>query len=199
MLNIESRQKSYTIVILAAISSTLLLGTISTISTNVFAAKFSATLSGNNEVPPVDTKATGAATYRTAANETVIKYKVNITGFSDATGAHIHMGKAGANGDVIVDLLKDSKKNPTKLGMAIRGNITDSDLTGPMQGKTLSDLISAINSGDTYTNVHTPGHPDGEIRGQIESGSGNAGSGSSSNQTATVTITDTGNSTNSTS
>lgn len=198
MLNIESRQKSYTIVILAAISSTLLLGTISTISTNVFAAKFSATLSGNNEVPPVDTKATGAATYRTAANETVIKYKVNITGFSDATGAHIHMGKAGANGDVIVDLLKDSKKNPTKLGMAIRGNITDSDLTGPMQGKTLSDLISAINSGDTYTNVHTPGHPDGEIRGQIESGSGNAGS-SSSNQTATVTITDTGNSTNSTS
>ena len=200
MLNIESRQKSYTIVILAAISSTLLLGTISTISTNVFAAKFSATLSGNNEVPPVDTKATGAATYRTAANETVIKYKVNITGFSDATGAHIHMGKSGANGDVVVDLLKDSKKNPTKLGMAIRGNITDSDLTGPMQGKTLSDLISAINSGDTYTNVHTPGHPDGEIRGQIESGSGNAGSGSSSsNQTATVTITDTGNSTNSTS
>ena len=197
MLNIESRQKSYTIVILAAISSTLLLGTISTISTNVFAAKFSATLSGNNEVPPVDTKATGSATYRTASNETVIKYKVNITGFSNATGAHIHMAKAGANGDVIVDLLKDSKKNPTKLGMAIRGNITDSDLTGPMQGKTLSDLISAINSGDTYTNVHTPGHPDGEIRGQIESGSDNAGS--SSNQTATVTITDTGNSTNSTS
>ena len=40
-------------------------------------------------------------------------------------GAHIHMGKAGANGDVIVDLLKDSKKNPTKLGMVIRGNITE--------------------------------------------------------------------------
>ena len=195
MLNLKSRQNSYTIVILAAISSTLLLGTISTISTNVFAAKFSATLSGNNEVPPVDTQATGKVTYRTASNETVIKYKVNITGFSDATGAHIHMGKAGANGDVIVDLLKDSKKNPTKLGMAIRGNITDSDLTGPMQGKTLSDLISAIDSGDTYTNVHTASHPDGEIRGQIESGSGNAGSG---NQTATVTITDTGNSTNST-
>ena len=195
MLNFESRQNSYTIVILAAISSTLLLGTISTISTNVFAAKFSATLSGNNEVPPVDTKATGTVSYRTAANETVVKYKVNVTGFSDATGAHIHMGKAGSNGDVVVDLLKDGKKNPTKLGMAIRGNITDADLTGPMKGKTMSDLISAINSGDTYTNVHTPSHPDGEIRGQIESGSGNAGSG---NQTATVTTTDTGNSTNST-
>ena len=95
MLNFESRQNSYTIVILAAISSTLLLGTISTISTNVFAAKFSATLSGNNEVPPVDTKATGAATYRTAANETVIKYKVNITGFSDATGLIFTWEKQG--------------------------------------------------------------------------------------------------------
>lgn len=195
MINLESRQNSYVIVMLAIISSTILLGAISTMSTNAFAAKFSATLSGNNEVPPVDTKATGMVTYRTAANETVIKYKVNLTGFSDATGAHIHMGKAGANGDVIVDLLKDSKKNPTKLGLAIRGNITDADLTGPMQGKTLSDLISAINNGDTYTNVHTPSHPDGEIRGQIESRSGNAASG---NQTATVTVTDTGNSTNST-
>ena len=56
MVNLKSRQSPYTIVILAAITSTILLGTISTISTNVFAAKFSATLSGNNEVPPVDTK-----------------------------------------------------------------------------------------------------------------------------------------------
>ena len=36
MLNFESRQNSYTLVILAAISSTILLGTISSISTNVF-------------------------------------------------------------------------------------------------------------------------------------------------------------------
>lgn len=187
----ESSKNSYTNVILATLFSTILLGTISAIGTTVFAAKFTATMSGDNEVPPVDTTATGDTVFRSSANDTTIKYKVNVTGFSDATGTHIHMAKAGANGDVIVDLLKDSKKNPTKLGMAIRGNITDSDLTGPMQGKTVSDLISAINSGDTYVNVHTPTHPDGEIRGQIESGSGNAGT----NQTATVTVTDTGNST----
>ena len=74
--------------------------------------------------------------------------------------------------------------------MAIRGNITDTDLTGPMQGKTLSDLISAIKNGDTYTNVHTPSHPDGEIRVKLNLEAWNAGSG---NQTATVTVTDTGN------
>jgi hypothetical protein len=188
MHHLESSKKSYTIVILAALFSTILLGTISAFSTTVFAAKFTATMSGTNEVPPVDTTATGETIFRSSANDTTIKYKVNVTGFSDATGAHIHMAKSGANGDVVVDLLKDSKKNPTKIGMAIRGNITDSDLTGPMQGKTVSDLISAINSGDTYVNVHTPTHPDGEIRGQIESGSGNAGT----NETATLTVTDTG-------
>ncbi len=189
MQDLVSSKNLHTIVILAAIYSILFLGTISTIRTNVFAAKFITTLSGTNEVPQVDTKATGETSFRTAANDTTIKYKVNVTGFSDATGAHIHTGKAGANGDVIVDLLKDGKKNPTKLGMVIRGNITDLDLTGPMKGKTLTDLISPMKSGDTYVNVHTPNHPDGEIRGQIESGSGNTGA----NQTATVTVTDTGN------
>ena len=36
-----------------------------------------------------------------------------------------------------------------------------------MQEKTLSNLISAINSGDIYTNIHTPSNPDGEIRGAV--------------------------------
>ena len=130
--------------------------------------KFKATMTGDEEVPSVTTKATGMASFTTQNNDTSIKYKLNITGLSDATGAHIHSGKKGENGDVIVDLLKNSKNNPTKAGMAIRGNITDSSLTGPMKGKTVGDLISAMNSGDTYTNVHTQKHPKGEIRGQIE-------------------------------
>lgn len=41
-------------------------------------------------------------------NDTAIKYKVNITGLSDTTGAHIHTGKNGKNGEVIVDLLKNN-------------------------------------------------------------------------------------------
>jgi hypothetical protein len=170
------------------------MGIMSIVVTNVLAAKFTANMSGGNEVPPVDTKATGKTTFRTANNDTIIKYKINVTGFSDATGAHIHMGKAGANGDVVVDLLKASKKNPTKLGMAIRGNITDSSLTGPLKGKTLADLISAIKSGDAYVNVHTPSHPDGEIRGPIESGGGGNATSTmgSSNTTASVNVTDFG-------
>jgi hypothetical protein len=36
-----------------------------------------------------------------------------------------------------------------------------------MEGKTLEDLVAAMDSGETYVNVHTAEHPDGEIRGQI--------------------------------
>ena len=50
----------------------------------------------------------------------------------------------------------------------MRGNVTDSSLTGPMAGKTVADLQTAMTSGDTYVNVHTDDHPDGEIRGQVK-------------------------------
>ena len=172
-----------------ALSSILLIGSISIMDISVFAAKFTAIMSGSNEVPPVDTSATGYTSFRTAANNTVIKYKVNVTGISNVTGAHIHFGKAGANGDIIVDLLKDSKKNLIKQGMAIRGNITDADLVGPLKGKTFAELISTMKNGDTYVNIDTPTQLNGEIRGQIESGSRNI----NTNQTASLNLTDTGN------
>ena len=175
---------------LVTISSVFLIGIVSSLSMFAFGAPFTALMSGNQEVPPVDTTATGKTTFRTSNNDTLMRYKVNITGFSDATAAHIHMGKAGSNGDVIVDLLTGMKKNPTKLGMAIRGNITDSSLTGPMQGKTLADLVTAINNGDTYVNVHTQTHPDGEIRGQIQPGNVES---QSQPEAETATITSTGN------
>ena len=172
-----------------ALSSILLLGSISITEISVFAAMFTAIMSGSNEVPPVDTSATGYTSFRTAANNTVIKYKVNVTGISNVTEAHIDFGKAGANGNIIVDLLKDSKKNPIKQGMAIRGNITDADLAGPLKGKTIAELIATMKNGDTYVNIRTPTQLNGEIRGQIESGSKNI----NTNQTASLNITDTGN------
>jgi hypothetical protein len=36
-----------------------------------------------------------------------------------------------------------------------------------MEGKTLDDLATTMDSGDAYVNVHTAENPDGEIRGQI--------------------------------
>ena len=67
------------------------------------------------------------------------------------------MAKAGENGDIIADLLNTptSKDKDTAYGMIFRGNMSDSSLKGPMQGKTLDDLAAAMDSGDVYVNVHT--------------------------------------------
>jgi hypothetical protein len=60
-----------------------------------------------------------------------------------------------------------SKDKVTAYGIIFRGNLTDSGLKGPMQGKTLGDLAAAMDSGDAYVNVHTAENPNGEVRGQI--------------------------------
>lgn len=136
----------------------------------IYAAKYpyKAPLSGQNEVPPVESSATGEAEFKIPGDGT-IGYKINVTGISNASAAHIHQGKAGENGDVVTDLLHTptSKDKDTAYGMIFRGNITESSLKGPMQGKSIQDLIAAMDSGETYVNVHTSEHPDGEIRGQI--------------------------------
>ena len=159
----NSRYASY-IIITAALCSLILTGLTSAYAQN---DKFRAKLDGNNEIPPAETPAEGTINFKTNS-EGVFSWKMNITGITDATGAHIHQGTPTENGDVVVDLLKISKHKQTPTGMIMRGNVTDSDLQGPMQGKTLEDLKTAMSSGNTYVNAHTADNPDGTIRGQIK-------------------------------
>ena len=51
--------------------------------------------------------------------------------------------------------------------LATSGTINNLDLQGPLKGKNISDLITLMESGDTYVNVHSESNSDGEIRGQI--------------------------------
>lgn len=128
--------------------------------------KYRAKLDGDNEIPPVNSTAEGVINFKT--KDSSMSWKMNITGITDATGAHIQKGRNDTNGGIIVDLLKVSKHSNTATGMIMRGNITDSSLTGTMKDKTLADLKTAMANGDTYVNVHTKDHPNGEIRGQIK-------------------------------
>jgi hypothetical protein len=95
--------------------------------------------------------------------------------------AHIHAGKEGQNGEPVVDLLKTGNESKSGNWNIIQGEITASDLQGAMAGKTLQDLKTAMGNEETYVNVHTSGHPDGEIRGQIKVSGGNATSGIQNN------------------
>ena len=158
--------KTLHLVILASALLSLLL--VSTAYSNFTYAqnKFRAKLDGNNEVPPVNSTAEGVATFK--VKDDTITSKINITGITDVTMAHIHTGKKGENGDPIVDLLKTGEKDKTTGGVTIKGNFTASDFKGSMKGKALSDLQSAMGTNETYVNIHTSDHPDGEIRGQIK-------------------------------
>jgi hypothetical protein len=153
------------VIIAVALTSLILVGTAATQSYGQN-EKYRAKLDGDNEVPPVNSTADGVINFK--AKDSSMSWKMNITGITDATGAHIHKAKNGTNGDVVVDLLKLSKHSNTPQGMVMRGNITDSSLTGPMKGQTLKDLQTAMANGDTYVNVHTKDHPKGEIRGQVK-------------------------------
>lgn len=122
----------------------------------------------------LNTAANGLADFKMTNNDTTIGYKVNITGISNTTGGHIHMGKMGQSGDVVVDLFQTgfNKHKKTSYRMIIRENITYNTLKGPMKGTTIAGLVSAMEIGNVYVNIPTKNHLTGEIRGQIERSNG---------------------------
>jgi len=87
---------------------------------------------------------------------------------NNITLAHIHQGKTGINGPIVV-VLFDSESKPlsTVHGPLAQGKFIAADLKGPLAGKTLLDLVNMIKNGDAYVNVHTTQNPEGEIRGQL--------------------------------
>ena len=68
----------------------------------------------------------------------------------------------------MVTLFSGPKKEGKFSGTLSEGTITEKDLAGDLQGKTMNDLVQMIKSGDAYVNVHTDAHPDGKIRGQLK-------------------------------
>jgi hypothetical protein len=172
----------YMIVLAVALTSLVVTTATSSYAQN---EKYRAKLDGNNEVPPVNSTAEGVINFKTKND--MLTWKMNVTGTNDATGVNIHKGKAGENGEIIVDLMKVSKHSDNPKGMTMRGNVTDSSLTGSMAGQTIADLKTAMANGDTYINLKTQDHPDGLLRGQIKLKGDNATS--SGNATSSTNST----------
>jgi hypothetical protein len=70
-------------------------------------AKFGFNLTGSEEVPPVQTNATGMAdiSVYTIASDS-ITYSVNATNIKGVTAGHVHFGKEGENGPVVFTMFK---------------------------------------------------------------------------------------------
>ncbi|HZD34836.1 MAG TPA: CHRD domain-containing protein [Nitrososphaeraceae archaeon] len=127
-----------------------------------------AELSGDSEVLPVSTEATGLATFEFSEDNTQLSFTINVSAIDNVLGAHIHQGDESENGPVALTLYNGSDSPEGDIsGTLTAGNATAPDLEGPLSGEDFSNLIGVINEGAAYVNVHTVDFPDGEIRGTI--------------------------------
>ncbi|MBA4217478.1 MAG: CHRD domain-containing protein [Proteobacteria bacterium] len=107
-------------------------------------------LTGDQEVPPVTTSATGEANISVAADGS-ISGTVTTQGV-DGTVAHIHLAAAGKNGPVIVPLTKTA----------------DGQWSVPAGAKLSPEQLQAYQAGELYVNVHSAANKPGEIRAQLK-------------------------------
>lgn len=143
--------------------------------------KFSAKLSGKEEVPLNESPSTGLAWVKITDDE--LGYEVNVTDMDKVNAAHIHLAEAGKNGPIVLTLFQGGPTEQVN-GTVGEANVTSSNLEGPMKGKDLADLVTAMKNGTTYVNVHTTDFPNGEIRGQLMDPNAVAKMSASANQTA---------------
>jgi hypothetical protein len=128
-------------------------------------SRFRATLSGQQEVPPAQTNATGYL--KLTLSKDVLTFELSVNGVMNFTGAHIHRGKRGENGPPIAGLTGGPEGGGEVNGILAEGTITEESLLGELRGMKIADLVRLIKSGETYVNIHTWTFPDGEIRGQL--------------------------------
>ena len=123
-------------------------------------------LTGDQEVPSVNTRARGVGIFKFNNDNTAVSFKINVAQLEDVLFAHIHLARRGSNGPVIVTLKAD-RINGRVNGVYAEGNITQESLQGLLMGGDVYILRAAFRAGYAYVNVHTDDFPAGELRGQL--------------------------------
>jgi len=115
---------------------------------------FKVNLSGAQQVPPVQTGATGTADLTYDAATRMLTWNVTYSSLSGpATMAHLHgPATTGKNAPPVVWL--------SEKGAAVSNPIKGQATLTPEQAQQMT-------AGEWYINVHTQANPNGEIRGQV--------------------------------
>lgn len=129
------------------------------------AANFRTHLSGDEEVPPVDTNAQGEAIFTFSQDLSMLSYQLNVANIEDVFASHIHCAPDGVNGPVGVTLFSGDPVSPD--GVLAQATVSAPDPDNACSWSNLQDVLTAVRNGYAYVNVHTLNHPAGEIRGQI--------------------------------
>lgn len=138
--------------------------------------KYTATLVGTNEAPtPVVTTAAGKLDL-VKEDSVNILYELSTTSQTDSiTMAHIHAGAAGVAGPIMVWFFPTEASRAPGTGggtaAAVKGIVRVGRITRAgtsfVAPFTWDSLVTRINAGTAYINIHTKKYGGGEIRGQI--------------------------------
>ena len=85
-------------------------------------------------------------------------YVLNVDKIETATAAHIHEGRPGSNGPVVVNLAAPGDGDAADC-------LTEGEAGKFTGGATVQEILA--NPGDYYVNVHNSEFPGGAIRGQL--------------------------------
>jgi len=135
-------------------------------------SKFSAYLSGDEEVPPVHTDVTGDAQFYVDSDEETIQFDVEVldngehAGLVGAAGAHIHCAPAGENGPVVA-FLAGVVQGGLAGKVTFSGTLKEVNIVNPSCGLTIEELVDSFCDGNAYVNIHSIANAPGEVRGQI--------------------------------
>jgi hypothetical protein len=130
---------------------------------------FKAKLSGDQEVPPVVANATGRIMIQFNKMQTQAEFSLRVNGGERVRQAHLHCAPFGVNGPIVAFLAGDNAVGYDVDGKWISSvTLTDTSISNPACGATLSALATSIRAGKVYANVHSVANPGGVIRGQLE-------------------------------
>ena len=135
--------------------------------------KFMAELSGEAQVPPVQTEATGMADVTVDTEAMTISWIVTYEGLSsDPVAGHFH-GPASPEETAppVIDLTVDMEEDEAAATAEEEVRMDIMEGSSELTEEQMADLQAGL----LYINIHTPENPDGEIRGQVMEGEAEMG------------------------
>ncbi|TAN94391.1 MAG: CHRD domain-containing protein [Phormidium sp. SL48-SHIP] len=165
--------------------------TITTVDGRSDGTFFNADLSGESQVPAVETDASGRAVFKLNDDQTALRYDLKVEGLDfgpilgqtpqtadtadDVTRLHLHAASTGENGPVALGILDPAQDGDFGATINEDGSTTlsgvwqDSDATNQALSAFIPSLLAANPDDEVglYVNIHTEANPDGELRGQV--------------------------------
>jgi hypothetical protein len=138
-----------------------------------------ARLDGYQEVPAISTKAHGAFKARLIRGGKAVEYALAYSNLEGrVTQAHIHFGRTGTNGGIMVFLCQSGiNQDPASRAPlcpqegSVEGVITEDNILGPagqgIEPGAYREFLQVVLARAAYVNVHSTKFLTGEIRGQI--------------------------------